>query len=111
MKLIRPVWAVLAVCVTVSAAAQESIVSKGLDIAVERARLRAEQAAVQAIFESESVACYGRFAVSDCLRQQRALRREKLDDLRRQEVALNQMERAQRAQEQLGRIRDKMQSD
>lgn len=102
----------LSVCLlSTMANAQEANESQGVDIERERARIQAEQLSVQARFDSESAACYLRFAVNDCVGQQRSVRRERLDDLRRQQVALNQMERALRAQQQLQRIRGKMQSD
>lgn len=102
----------MVLCATGSfASAQETVGAQGVDIALERARIQREQTAVQAHFEAESAACYSRFAVNDCLHQQRVQRREHLDDLRRQQVALNQMDRARRAQEQLARIREKAQTD
>jgi colicin import membrane protein len=83
----------------------------GLDIALERARIQGQQVAIQLTFDTESRSCYAYFAVNDCLAKQRALRREKLDDLRRQEIELNQIQRARRVQEQLTRIRGKLDAD
>lgn len=104
-------WCLLGGLLCTMSNAQEGVEPLVVDIPRERARIQAEQLAVQARFDSETAACFSRFAVTDCIGQQRSLRRERLDDLRRQQVALNQMERARRAQEQLERIRGKTQSD
>lgn len=107
----RCLWVWVTAWLLVGAGAQASSGSPAADVAQERARIGRAQALVRARFEQASIACHDRFAVSDCLRQERALRRDKLDDLRRQEVALNQLERARRAQDQLTRISGKIQSD
>lgn len=52
--------------------------------------------------------CYMRFAVFDCLQQVRAQKRLVLDDLRRQEVALSDLERKKKATKQLEQIREKI---
>lgn len=94
-----------------NAIAQQTPDSPGVDLALERARIQRQQVAIQLTFDAESRSCYARFAVNDCLAQQRALRREKLDDLRRQEIELNQIQRARRVQEQLTRIKGKLDAD
>lgn len=66
---------------------------------VERARLSRERARIEAEYQSQERACYARFAVSDCVGKANARRRQGLADLRRQEVALNDMERKRKAME------------
>lgn len=68
-------------------------------VAAERARLKAAREEVEAGYVAEEKACYGKFAVNDCLSAARAKRREALGDLRRQEIALNDAERKRKAAE------------
>jgi colicin import membrane protein len=63
----------------------------------ERARIAAERAHAEATYQAQAKVCWGKFAVNDCLATAKARRREVLADLRRQEVALNDEERRQRA--------------
>ncbi len=74
------------------------------DEANERARITAERSRVEAEFEAGHKACYGRFAVNDCIDAAKSRRREALADLRRQEVSLNDAERRRRAAERLAEI-------
>ena len=78
-----------------------------LDIEGELRRIQADRTREEARFAAEDVACYARFAVTDCLRDVRVRRREVLDDLRRQEVAINDAERKRKAQEQIERMDEK----
>lgn len=78
-----------------------------LDMDGERSRIQADRVRQEARYEAEEAACYARFAVTDCLREVRRRRRESLDDLRSQEVALNDAERKRKALEQIERIKDK----
>ena len=79
-----------------------------LDADAERQRIGQERAAQEAIFLQAEGVCYSRFAVSDCLREARKIRRLALDDLRRQELVLNDMERKTRALAALKRIEAKL---
>lgn len=72
--------------------------------AAERARIGAERARAEADFAAAEKACYSRFAVNDCIDKARARLRTTLSDLRRQEVALNDAERRQRAADRLREI-------
>jgi hypothetical protein len=72
-----------------------------------RGRIQAERAREAARYQSEEAACYLRFAVSDCLRKARVQRRQVLDELRRQELVLNDAERQRKAQVQLESIKEK----
>jgi hypothetical protein len=68
-------------------------------VAAERARLKSAREKAEAEYKSEEKACYGKFAVNDCLATARAKRREAVSDLRRQEIALNDAERKRKAAE------------
>ncbi len=90
-------------CVALSAVAAEH----DTDLATERARMKAEQAQVQSRFAREEAACYQRFAVNDCLQEARARQRAALNDLRRQEIALNDAERKRKGEERIRRLNEK----
>lgn len=67
----------------------------------ERARIAVERNQANARLASQEVACYKTFAVNDCLKAARSTRRERLSDLRRQELSLNDAERKRRSAERL----------
>jgi colicin import membrane protein len=73
----------------------------------ERARIKAERSQAEAAFAAREKACYGKFAVNDCLGEARAKRREVLADLRRQEISLNDAERRRRSAERLREIEER----
>ena len=79
----------------------------GLDLRAEQARLRDERAAAQARRSQEEAICKTRFAVTDCLDRARRHWQTVLADLRRQEIALNELERKQRSAEQQRKLDDK----
>lgn len=70
-------------------------------------RIEAERSQADARFATQEVACYRKFAVNDCLKAARAERRERLADLRRQEISLNDAERKRRAGERVRSIEEK----
>ena len=70
----------------------------------ERSRIDAERSAAVQLYGGEEADCYQRFAVNDCLREVRKRRRVVLEELRRQEVILNDAQRAAVAAEQQRRI-------
>jgi len=74
------------------------------DFQAERDRIAAERQALETRFQQQETACYQRFAVNDCLSQARRARRSAEDDLKRQEAAINDIERKRRGAEQLRRI-------
>lgn len=78
-----------------------------IDIAAERLRIAQERARHEAIFAQAEIVCYRRFAVFDCLQIARQNRRAALDDLRRQELVLNDEDRKRAAVQTLQRIEDK----
>jgi colicin import membrane protein len=93
MKRILALAALLAVGVAAHAQQEDA------SVAAERARLHEERTKVEAAYKVEEKACYGKFAVNDCLAKARAKRREAVSDLRRQEIALNDAERKRKAAE------------
>jgi len=74
---------------------------------VERARIREERAQAQRLYEERARACDERFAVTSCLEEARAQRREAMDRLRHEEFVLDNAKRKQRAAERTKRIREK----
>lgn len=79
-----------------------------LDADIERQRMGQERAGHEARYLQTERVCYSRFAVSDCLRDARKTRRLALDELRRQELVLNDLERKNKAIAALKRIEDKL---
>ena len=78
------------------------------DAAADRGRIAAARQAEAARYEQQQASCYARFAVSDCHLANRAHQRALLDQLRRQELAINAAERQQKGAEQLERILGKL---
>ena len=76
----------------------------GLSPEAERSRIQAQRAAVDERFERAQAECYRKFAVADCQIDARAVRREALADLRRQEVSLKAAQTRLKGSEQLSRI-------
>ncbi len=74
-----------------------------LDTDAQRARILLERKAIEAQFATNEVACYQRFAVSDCLTQLRRDKRNAVSDLRRQEVLLNLADARAKGAEQISR--------
>ncbi|MBP9734605.1 MAG: hypothetical protein KBD82_03005 [Rhodoferax sp.] len=68
------------------------------------AKARAQQVLKQQ--EQERI-CYTKFAVTDCLRELRSQHRSVLNDLRRQEMILNDMDRQSKAVQALQRLESK----
>jgi colicin import membrane protein len=77
------------------------------DINVERARISAARATLEAGFLAEDAACYKKFAVNRCLDRVNIRRREAIADLRRQEILLNEEERRLRGAAQLRKLEEK----
>ncbi len=70
----------------------------------ERARIAAEQDALQRRWIDQERACYQRFAVNDCLRQAHRQQREAQADLRRQEIVINDEERKRKGASRLRQL-------
>ena len=88
-----------------AATAQTELPSaQALDVGAERARIAQEREASERVYAASERDCYSRFAVSDCLSDARKVKRLASDDLRRQELVLNDLERKNKAAEALKRI-------
>lgn len=75
-----------------------------LDVGAERQRIAQERATSEAAYVASERVCYSRFAVSDCLSDARKKRRVVMDELRRQELVLNDLDRQIKGMEALKRI-------
>lgn len=73
----------------------------------QRERVARERSAAQARYESSETQCWQRFAVNACLSEARQERRATLYRLRRQELALNDIERQRRTQQRLRELDEK----
>lgn len=89
------------------ALAQTSAGSGAADLDAERDRLAKERQTMEATYESDRRACYKKFAVQGCLEDSRARRRVTNDDLRRQEAALNDIERQRRGADEQKKLDEK----
>ncbi len=73
----------------------------GPDLVAERARIKSERDRIGALKAQAQRACQDRFAVNDCLNAVERRWREPLADLRRQENAIQDVERRRRSAEQV----------
>jgi hypothetical protein len=87
--------------------AQSAATSGKLDFDAERARISTERAALESRSKTEQAACYQKFAVEGCLSDIRERNRKLTDDLKRQEAAINDIQRKQRGAAQLDRLDEK----
>ncbi|MGZ5194500.1 MAG: hypothetical protein ACXWJM_03995 [Ramlibacter sp.] len=76
-------------------------------VAAQRARIASERSEVEAAYGARQRQCYLKFAVNDCVKAAKSQRREKLADLRRQEISLNDAERKRKAAERAGTLEDR----
>jgi colicin import membrane protein len=83
------------------AQAQEPASTGAEGARAERDRIQADRAREQLRYEKEESVCYQRFAVNNCLREVRVRRRATFEELRRQEIILNDADRKKRAAEQV----------
>ena len=75
--------------------------------ALERSKVAAERARLEAGFQAEEAACKSRFAVNACLQEIRTRRNEAMADLRRQDILINEADRKARAADQIQKTEDK----
>ena len=97
----------LLICMAVAFGAAAHAQDEDASITAERARLKQERQKADAVYKAEEKACYGKFAVNDCLDSAKARRREIVSDLRRQEVALNDAQRKRAAAQRRSEIDEK----
>ncbi|MES2912116.1 MAG: hypothetical protein V4718_12045 [Pseudomonadota bacterium] len=74
---------------------------------VERTRINAERASLEAGFVTEEIACYKKFLVNRCLDEIKPRRRDAMADLRRQEVLLDDQDRKAKAARQILKTEEK----
>jgi len=94
--------ALFSVCVCLGARAQEEP-----GVAAQRARIASERKEAEAAFTARQKQCYLKFAVNDCVKAAKSQRREKLADLRRQEISMNDAERKRKAAERSGTLEER----
>lgn len=87
-------FAVLAIALAAASAHAE-----GPEAAVERERIKSEGAAAEARYQEAQKACYGKFAVNDCLDKARREHNAATSDLKRQKRVLDDAERKRLAAE------------
>ncbi len=86
----------------------ETLGSETIDMSAERLRIKQQRATHEALYTQAMQACYERFAVFGCQQEAKRVRRETFDELRRQEVVLNDLERQANAVSALQRINQNM---
>ncbi len=80
-------------------------------IALERSRITGERVQHVQSNAQARAACYQNFAVNACLEKQRAEHAARMDDLRRQEIALNDAQRKESGAKQMQNIDDKLSAE
>jgi len=94
------VW--LGLCVTVSAAADETAVE-----AEQRRQIQHERSEVEQRFRQGEATCAQRFFVTSCVEALKVQRREALASLRAREIALDEAKRRRDAEESARRVQQK----
>lgn len=100
----------LTVLSSLSVWAQSSVGEVGaqaIDIGAERIRIQNERVRVDQTFTAQDRTCYDKFLVNRCLNEFQAQRREAMSDLKRQENAINDQERKDKAQQALLKIAER----
>lgn len=87
--------------------AQQNAGSEMIQLEAQRTRIAGERNRAQLTFDEHETRCYQRFAVNDCLREARNLRRDVLADLRRQELSLSSAEAKRKGAESLRRLEER----
>jgi colicin import membrane protein len=87
--------------------AQSNAAAGNANLDAERSRLSSERETIEARFLQERTACYAKFAVEDCLRESRTRRRKELDSIKRQETAINDIQRQRAGAAELQKLDQK----
>jgi hypothetical protein len=87
--------------------AQSNAAAGNANLEAERSRLSAEREAIETRFVQERAACYKKFAVEDCLRESRTRRRKETDNIKRQETAINDIQRQRSGAAELEKLDQK----
>jgi hypothetical protein len=104
----RRAWPVHAVCASLLlglAAAAHAV--EPVTAAAQRQQIKADRAAVDARYKQAEVDCTKRFAVSGCIADAQAQRREAMTGLRQRELALDEAQRQADAEESARRVQAK----
>jgi len=97
----------LCCCLSLGAAMAQSPAQEKSANALERSKVAAERARLEAGFQAEEAACKSRFAVNACLQEIRTRRSEAMADLRRQDILINEADRKARSADQIKKTEDK----
>jgi len=97
----------LCCCLSLGAAMAQSPAQEKAANALERSKVAAERARLEAGFQAEEAACRSRFAVNACLQEIRTRRNEAMADLRRQDLLINESDRKARAADQIQKTEEK----
>ena len=92
---------------SLGAAMAQSLAQEKTNNALERSKIAAERARLEAGFLAEETVCKSRFAVNACLQEIRSRRNEAMADLRRQDLLLNESDRKARAADQIQKTEEK----
>ena len=92
---------------SLGAAMAQSPAQEKTNNALDRSKIAAERARLEAGFQAEETACKSRFAVNACLQEIRPRRNEAMADLRRQDLLINESERKARAADQIQKTEEK----
>ncbi len=98
----------LAMGMMVPGIAQTDAAQAADDVGARRQEIEVARQRETARFDAADAQCRSRFAVNDCLRVSQTQRRSVMADLRKQEVRLNEQERAQRGAEQVELTKKKL---
>jgi len=91
--------------------AQSNAASGTVDLEAEKRRLSSEREAMEKRFLEERTACYKKFAVEDCLSESRNRRRIQSDSIKRQETAINDIQRQRSGAAELQKLEGQVQPD
>ena len=91
-----------------AASAPESASALSPWLSAERARIEAARSVAVQQFDDAEKVCWRRFAVNACVREARYERRAKLERLRAEDLALNEVERRRRTEARLRDLELKM---
>ena len=75
----------------------------------ERARVASARSAAESQFTEDERTCWRRFAVNDCIRKARQVRRAIIDRLQQEDLALNAVERNRRTAQRMETLENKRQ--
>lgn len=89
---------------SITARAQNTSESIQQQEQAERQRINGERASLKTQLEKQRQACYQKLAVTSCLNEARDLHNDKMRDLKRQEVALNDVQRKRAAADRVGAV-------